>query len=97
MAYTGNIIYLNGVIPPERFGLRVEGEIGANYGSYYGLLSAVDCPDDGYVPRNDDDIRVHVYRDGLLIHIMKPRGSWYSPEYEGAVRFSHRLHLKLED
>lgn len=93
MAYTGNIIYLNGSIALPMYGMRVE-EIEENYGSFRGLVT---------IPKTDlvvntEHLAVHVYRDGLLLHVMRPNGTWYPPIDEYDERhYGKRLLLKLEE
>jgi hypothetical protein len=97
MAFTGYIFYLNGAIALDSYGFQLEGDIDTSYGSHSGLLSVKERSD-GTMP-SSEFIRVHVYRDGLLLHVMKPCGTWYHPseEYEGEKRWPGRLLLKLEE
>lgn len=95
MAFTGSIVYVNGAIAPESYGFVVD-DVTPNHGSYYTQLSVPPSPT---VP-SARTIQIHVYRDGLLIHVMKPRSEWGEETHGYASSSStkyRRLILMFED
>lgn len=96
MAYTGNVIFLNGVIALARAQLRLEGDSEVYYGQRTALLSVHHTTYVDYV--RGSDIEVHSYQNGLLLCRLRPQGTWYAPEgpYE-QQQFRERLLLKLEE
>lgn len=88
MAFTGIIPYYKGARAPRLMDLRAEGVVEDNHGT---PTLEVSIPATDAVP-NLAEIEVHAYQNGLLLHIMGPRGTWVVDP-----RRPHRLFLIVED
>jgi len=94
MSYTGAIVYVDGRIAPDVWRFDV-----TSPENVYGVVHARLMTPIREVAPNPENIRVHYYSNGLLLHILKPKGrTWSELEhvYE-RKRWPDTVWLELEE